>query len=444
MEYVTTNTEYKDISLLLNTLMRSVTPETPFLNLALGAFGLHYSAVPTIRGDIIEHLVDHILSLNADSSIVEEEARSLFLTAHVLFAEKQWDARLGKHENEIIGYCDRIATLNWLRSPLLASLFLLGFAPQRRFRELVVRAQQYLGKQVERCHENDLPVIIFGLSLVRNSDLDLDDDRISGWLSRQHRPFVNLCLLAVALHGLGHPLVNDCVRLLQDAVFEAYTSTVNPNLSTIRILLAVIHMAEMGQSKEEITATLRDFPLEENVRSRVSAIIRADSHLFIECRDGMLAQAPILSHLSYYLFAASELSIRHAYIISESLKGQFDEFRKLISGKSAKVVSRPLLAVLLTLFVAFASLELRRLWWPLANNIYTVILNSTSNSLIQSYLDDMLKLAILIPLYVTYGCAAAVWLRGSVTWKDLTPSGFRAALYEIASNIGGTIGSKTR
>jgi len=444
MEYVTTNTEYKDISLLLNTLMRSVTPETPFLNLALGTFGLHYSAMPTNRSDVSGHLVSHILSLNANSPIVEEEARSLFLGAHVLSVEKQWDARLGKHENEIIGYCDRIATLNWLRSPLLASLFLLGFASQRRFQELVVRAQQYLEKQVERCSENDLPIVIFGLSLIRSSDLDLDDNRISDWLSRQHKPFVHLCLLTVALHRLGHPSVTDCVRLLQDAVFEAYVSTVNPNLSTIRVLLTVIHMAEMGQSEEEIAATLKDFPLEESVRNRVSAIIRADSHLFIEFRDGMLAQAPILSHLSYYLFTASELSIRHAYIISEPLKGQFDEFRKLISGKSVKVVSRLPLAVLLTLFVAFASLELVRLWWPRASNIYAVILTSTSNSLIQSYLDDMLKLLILIPLYVTYGCAAAIWLRGSVTWKDLTPGGFWAALHEIATDIGDTIRSKTR
>lgn len=444
MEHITTNTEYKDISLLLNTLMRGVTSETSFLSLALGAFGLHYSAVPTIRSDVIEHLVSHILSLNANSSLVEEEAGCLFLATHVLFAEKQWDAQLGKHENEIIGYCDRIATLNWLRSPLLASLFLLGFAPQRRFRELVVRAQQYLEKQVERSSENDFPIVIFGLSLVRNSDLDLDDNRISDWLSGQHKPFVHLCLLAVALHRLGHPLVTDCVRLLQDAVFEAYVSTVNPNLSTIRVLLTVIHMAEMGQSEEEIAATVKDFPLEESVRNRVSAIIRADSHLFIEFRDGMLAQAPIISHLAYYLFAASELSIRHAYIISELLKGQFDEFRKLISGKSVKVVARLPFAVLLTLFVACASLELVRLWWPRANNIYAVILNSTSNSLIQSYLDDMLKLLILIPLYVTYGCAAAIWLRGSVTWKDLTPGGFWAALHEIAANIGDTIKSKTR
>lgn len=444
MEYITTNTEYKDISLLLDTLMRSVTSETPFLNLALGAFGLHYSAVPTIRSDVIEHLVSHILSLNANSSLVEEEARSLFLATHVLLAEKQWDARLGKHENEIIGYCDRIATLNWLRSPLLASLFLLGFAPQRRFRELVVRAQQYLEKQVERCSENDLPVVIFGLSLIRNSDLDLDDNRISDWLSRQHKPFVHLCLLTVALHRLGHPLVTDCVRLLQDAVFEAYVSTVNPNLSTIRVLLTVIHMAEMGQSEEEIAATLKDFPLEESVRNRVSAIIRADSHLFIEFRDGMLAQAPILSHLSYYLFAASELSIRHAYIIPEPLKGQFDEFCKLIGGKSVKVVSRLSLAILLASFLTFASLGLVWLWLPQANNVYNLILNSTSNSLARSYLDDALKLLVLIPLYVTYGCATAIWLRGSVTWRDITPGGFWAGLSEIVSNTVDAIRSKTR
>ena len=440
--YVTTNTEYKDISLLLDTLMRSITPETPFLNLALGAFGLHYSATPAIRSDLIEYLVSYILSLKASSSLVEEEARSLFLAAHVLFVERQWDARLGEHENEIIGYCDRIATLNWLRSPLLASLFLLGFAPQRRFRELVVKAQLYLEKQVGKCSEDDFPIVIFGLSLVRNNDLD--DNRISGWLSRQHKPFVHLCLLAVALHRLGHPLVTDSVKLLQDAVFGAYVSTVNPNLSTIRVLLAVIHMAEMGQSAEEIAATLKDLPLEEDVRNRVSAIIRADSLFFIEFRDEMLAQAPILSHLAYYLFAASELSIRNAYIISEPLKGQFDEFRKLVGGKSAKVVSRLPLAVLLTLFVAFASWELVRFWWPRANRVYNAILNSTSDSLVQSYLDDMLKLLVLIPLYVAYGCAAAIWLRGYITWKDLTPGGFWTALREIASNIGDGIKPKAR
>jgi hypothetical protein len=424
--------------------MRSITPETPFPNLTSGAFGLHYSATPTIRCDLIEYLVSHILSLNASSSLVEEDARSLFLAAHVLFAEKQWDARLREHENEIIGYCDRIATLNWLRSPLLASLFLLGFAPQRRFRELVVKAQRYLEKQVGKCSEDDFPIVIFGLSRVRDNDLGLDDNRISGWLSRQHKPLVHLCLLAVALHRLGHPLVADSVKILQDAVSKAYVSTVNPNLSTIRVLLTVIHMAEMGQNEEEIAATLKDFPLEEDVCNRVSAIIRADSRLFIEFRNGMLAQSPIISHLAYYLFAASELSIKHAYIIPEPLKGQFDEFRKLIGGKSAKVVSRPSLAVLLASFLTFASLGLVWLWLPQANIVYNLILNSTSNPLVQSYLDDALKLLVLIPLYVTYGCATAIWLRGYITWKDLTPGGFWTALREIASNIGDGIKPKTR
>lgn len=424
--------------------MRSVTPETPFLNLALGAFGLHYSAIPTTKSDISEHLVSHILSLNANSPIVEEEARSLFLAAHVLFAKKQWDARLRRHETEIISYCQRIATLHWLRNPPLATLFLLGFAPRRRFRDLVVKAQQYLEKQIERCSDNEFPVVIFGLSLVRNNDLYLDDNRISDWLSRRHKPFVNLCLLAVALHRLSHPLVTDCVGLLQEAVFEAYTRTVNPNLSTIRILLAVIHMAEMGQSQEEIAATLRDFPLEESVRNRISAIIRADSRLFIEFRDGMLAQAPIISHLAYYLFAASELSLKNAYIISEPLKGQFEEFRKLVGRKSVKVVSPLPLVVVLAFSVAFVTLVLVWFWWPRANNIYNMILNSTSNPLVQSYLDDTLKLLILIPLYVVCGSAAAIWLRGSVTWRDITPGGFWAGLCEIASNIGDTLRSKTR
>jgi hypothetical protein len=309
---------------------------------------------------------------------------------------------------------------------------------------LVVKAQQYLEEQIERCSDNEFPIVIFGLSLVRKSDLNLDDNRISNWLSRPHKPFVNLCLLAVALHRLSHPLATDCVRLLQDAVFEAYTSTVNPNLNTIRALLSVIHMAEMGQSEKEIAATLKSFPLEENVRNRVSAIIRADSLFFIEFRDGMLAQAPILSHLAYYLFAASELSIRDAYIISKPLKSQFDEFRKLMGGMPAKVVSRPLLAVILVLFVALTSLELIRLWWPLANTIYDVILNSVSNSLFQSYLDDALKLLTLVPLYAIYGCAIAIWLRGSITRKDLTPGGFWAGLHEIACNIWDTVRCKTR
>ncbi len=444
MKYATTNATYKDISLLLYTLMQSVTSETPFFNLALGAFGGHYSAMPTIGENVINYLIDHVLSIDASGSPVEEKARSLFLAVHILRARKRWDARLRRHEDEIVNYCERISDYHWLRSSSVAALFLLAFASHRRFQELSAIAQQYLESQMERCSETDFPVVVFGLSLAPNSNFEVDDQRVRDWLSRRQKPFVHLCLLAVALHRLEHTLLAESVCLLQDFVFDTYANAISPNLSTIRILLAVIHMAEIGQSGEEIEATLRNFPLSEDVRDRVSAVIRADSRLFVEFRDGMLAQSPILSHLAFYLFAASELSIRDAYIIPEPLKNEFDEFRKFLGGMSAKVVSRRLLAVILILVVGLTSFELFRRWWPLANEMYDTVLKLTTNALVQSLLDDVLKGLITLPLYAICGLAMAAWLRGSVRWKDLAPGCFWGNLRDVASSIGGVVRPKTR
>jgi len=435
-----TNTEYKDASLLLFTLMRGATIETPFLSLALGAFGLHYSALPDLKDTLTEHLGRHIRSLQIDAPPIAEEAQALFLAAHVFRQTGRWDAFVGEYEEAIIEYCEQLANLRWLRSSLVATLFLLGFESEDRFRELSAKAQQYLEDQLQQGLSSEYPIILFGLSLVRDGNIQMQEDHISNWLSRQQKPFAHLCLLTIALHSLGHPLFNQCAQALQGSAFENYVTTVDPNLSTIRVLLAVIHLAHIGQSSEEIETALSSLPLDKETREKVSAIIRADSRLFIEFRDGMLAQSPIMSHLAFYLFAAAETSLRDAYIISGPLKSDFDEFRKSLSGVPVKVVARSVLAWCLLLFSVLASVLLYLYWWPMADAIYNWALAQTSIALLQSILDDALKLLISLPLYVIYGSAMAVWLRGRITWRDLTPGHFWNSLKEIASSIVSAVG----
>jgi hypothetical protein len=435
-----TNTEYKDASLLLFTLMRGATVETPFLSLALGAFGLHYSALPVIEGTLAEHLVRRIRSLQIDAPPVAEEAQALFLAAHVLRQTGRWDALVGEYEEAIIEYCEQLANLRWLRNSLVATLFLLGFESEDRFRELSTKAQQYLEDQLQQGLSSEYPIILFGLSLARDGNIQVQEGTINNWLSRQQKPFAHLCLLTVALHSLGHPLFNQCAQALQGSAFENYVTTVAPNLSTIRVLLAVIHLAHIGQSSEEIETALSSLPLDKETREKVSAIIRADSRLFIEFRDGMLAQSPVVSHLAFYLFAAAKTSLRDAYIISGPLKDDFDEFRKSSDDVSVKVVARPVLAWFLLLFAALASFLLCLYWWPLADKIYDWALTQTPNVLIQSYLDDVLKFFILLPLYVIYGSAMAVWLRGRIILKDLTLGHILSSLREIVSSIVSAVG----
>jgi hypothetical protein len=81
---VTISTEYKDVSLLLSALMRGIKTTTSFSTVALGAFGLSYSAFPEEVEVLLSCLQDRILAVNAQSNPIAGDAEAVGFAAHVL------------------------------------------------------------------------------------------------------------------------------------------------------------------------------------------------------------------------------------------------------------------------------------------------------------------------------------------------------------------------
>jgi hypothetical protein len=281
---------------------------------------------------------------------------------------------------------------------------------------LASKARAYLSQKLAT--DQSVPVAAFGLS-VGGQTPEISDTQVQNWLDRTHQPFKYLCMLAVTLNSIRHPLSARAITCLRKRVLEIYSGVVDPNINTIRILLAVIHMAEMGQNADEITHALRRLPIDDGVRNRVSAIIRADSRLFIEFRDGFLAQTPTIDFLAFYLFAANKVGLTEAYIVDDKLKAQFSEFMKAWQNRESKVVNRIALAFLLLVSFVASVVAVFKVWWPISNGLYNWILSLTNNQLVESYLDDILKGIIALPIYAILGSALALWLHGDVSWSDI-------------------------
>ena len=98
---VTLSTEYKDVSLLLSSVTRGITADTPFYIAALSAFGLLYSSNPRQVEALFEYLEAQLLRLDRGSEVIAENVEAVGFAAHVLTSSRRWGQRLKNHEGEL-------------------------------------------------------------------------------------------------------------------------------------------------------------------------------------------------------------------------------------------------------------------------------------------------------------------------------------------------------
>ena len=431
---VTISSEYKDISLLLLALTHGLTDVSPFYFTAMSAFALLHSAFSSEVKPMLPFLKRHILTVTSQSEIIIEETEALGYTAYVLTNQNKWDHDLQAHQENLVSYFEAVKRLQWLRNPSVAALFILGFSTLQPFCHLNRDAKNYLNLELPRASNSNLPVIAFGLSIGGETP-SLNDEQIKGWLSQTHRSFKGICMLAMTLSAMHHALSQQFVTNFQQEASKIYSGIISQNISTIRVLLAVIHMAEMGQNAEQITQSLRRLPIDESIRDRVSAVIRADSQLFIEFQDNQLTQNPTLDFITFYLFSANKLGLTKAYIIDNRLKTDFLTFAEEWGGQS-KAIHHVTLAILIMISLAASITVLVQIWWPLSNKLYEWSMKIWQDQpLITSYLDDLLKGIILLPVYLIIGAALGMWLHGRVKGNDIKPENIVANARTITEQL---------
>lgn len=430
----TVSTEYRDVSTLLSVLAHGIETGDSFYLTALSAFGLAYSAFPANTEALLNQLINQIAATISDSEIIAQDVEALGYAAHVVRRYHRLDGRFEEHRPALEAFFERVSNLQWLRSPAVAVAFLLGFAGEGSFLPLIAKAHEYLLQQPTDSLGPNLPLVLFGQTILKEKP-SIGDPQIQAWLNRTQQPFKHLCLLAIALNELEHPLATVAVARLRDRVVEMHSVTVDPNISLIRVLLAVVHLAQMGEDGDQITEALDRLPIGDDTRSQISAVIRADSHLFVELRDEMLTDPPAIDLLSHYLFAASKLGLRDAYIVDDSLKTHFTVFLATWQHRQVRAINRNALAWLIAISSLFSIAALVSVWWPLSNWLYSWILQRSSSALVQSYLDDLLKAVILFPIYIVVGSALALWLRGQVALTDINPEGVTANVRAFVSQL---------
>jgi hypothetical protein len=425
---ITVSTEYQDVSFLLYILTKGSTQNTSFYLLALQAFGLSYSSQRRQADAFLDNLQTKIQSVDTHSQIIAEEVEAISLASHVILQRKGWDRGLKAHQETLHSYFARVADADWLRSTSIATCFILGFAECPSFERLTSQAGDYLEKKLQSISSRDFPLILFGLWMIGRTP-QIDQTQIKEWLDRTHQPFKSLCMLAIALDALNHPLSKSAISRLRARILAIYFSAIAPNIATARILLAVVHMAEMGQDAEQITSALKNMPVEDEMRELISAVIRADSRLFIEFDDKSLTKPPVIEFLAFYLYAASLTGIDQAYLVTKSLKTQFTEWLKMYGNSNFRAIQQTPLTLLILLVLSGCVYILHELWWPLSNRIYEGTMSLLGESpLFESYLDDFLKWLVAIPVYCVVGFLAALWLYGKARLIDLRPG-------EVTKNI---------
>ena len=430
----TLSVEYKDVSMLLSALVRGATADASFYVLALAAFGLVYSATPTDAEYLFDILRNRILLLERHSSLVAQDAEALGFAVHALIRQGKWKDDLQKHEKDLISYYERIQEANWLRSPDVATAFLFGFASLTNFRSLSVQANQYLLRELDESTNGDLPVLLLGLSANGGSNL-ADNTKVRKWLERTHLPFKHVCMLAVALHNLDSPLSVEATNRVRLAFSEAYADVVDSNISLVRALLTITHIAAMGENSPQIISTFKQFPVDRDICNRIISVIQSDAHLFIEFRKELLAHPPAIDLLAFYLFATKRVGFANAYVVDEELKSSFQEFLNLWRRVGVRAIDqRVLLGLILTAFVASVT-ALCSTWLPLSDWLYNSIMNAVDSDLLKSYLDDVLKTAVLFPIYFILGSLMGVWLHGRVSWHDIGFEGIVDNTRQILKSI---------
>jgi hypothetical protein len=240
---------------------------------------------------------------------------------------------------------------------------------------------------------------------------------------------------AVAMHDLDCPLSVGATNRFRMEVSGLYSSVVDSNISLVRALLAIIHMAAMGENAEQIVNALKKFPVDEEVRKRIVSVIRSDAHLFIEFRVDLLAHPPAIDFLAFYLFAASKLGLADAYIIGGELRAPFQEFLKLWQGTRIRAIDQGALLALIFITLIASVVVIFAIWLPLSDQLYNVIIKAVESQLLASYLDDFLKALVIFPVYLILGSLMALWIRGRSTWRDITPDGVIANMYAIIKSI---------
>lgn len=430
----TLGVEYKDISLLLSAMTRGATSGASFYILALAAFGLSYSATPKEAEYFSEILKNRILSIDIHSSLVVEDAEALGFAVHAFVRQRKWNAALQKHEKNLLAYYQKIEESQWLRSPDVATSFLLGFSSLTAFQVLSAQARKYLLQELGESANGHLPVPLLGLSL-NGGIKEVDQTSVRKWLERTHLPFKHVCMLAVALNDLDSPLSVEATNRFRLEISGVYSEIVDSNISLVRALLAITHIAAMGENTTRIINAFKYFPVDEAMRDRIVSVIQSDAHLFIEFREDLLAHPPAIDFLAFYLFATRRLGLADAYVIDSQMKVSFQEFLKLWRGVGVRTIDqRALLALIFTTFVVCVAVLLQ-VWLPISDWLYNLIMKAVDSALLASFLDDILKWAVLFPMYLIFGSLMGIWLYGRSTWHDISPGGVITNMCGIIKSI---------